>query len=156
MTDAAPDRWVSTHMTYGTTYTNTWDSLHEAASFLVSGQEDCTHACVSITRPDGSIEWDRDSDESDESIYDVLERAPEPPKTIVIPAQMMADVQCLGCGMLLVTAATRVGMNSKQNVGPHLCGGELIPAFQLTVRTEPARTMLAPTADLDDPEQADG
>jgi hypothetical protein len=141
-----PEQWTANYMQYGTPGSATFDDLRSAASFLTYGLEEGAHACVSITRPDGSTEWDHDSDES---IHDVLERAPEPPETIVIPAQTVTEVKCGGCGMLLVTTATVVGMNSAGGVGAHLCHGVLIPALQLTVRTEPARVVKAPAADED-------
>lgn len=150
--DADTGRWVSKHMTYGVEYSNTWDHLKEAATFLTYGLEEGQHACVSITRPDGSIEWDSDSDES---IHDVLERAPEPPESIVIPAQTVTELRCGGCWLPLTITTTPVGANSTETIGPHSCSGVLVPAFQLTVRTEPARAVKVPAVAENEDERSD-
>lgn len=149
MPDAETGRWTATSMRYGTLGSATFDDLRSAASFLAYGLEEGQHACVSITRPDGSIEWDSNSDES---VRDVLERAPEPPETIVIPAQTVTEIQCCGCGRLLATTVTRVDMSSTGGVGPHLCHGVLIPALRLTVRTAPERVIKVPVTVEDDEE----
>lgn len=143
MTDTESSRWAANYLRYGTPGSATFHDLRSAASFLAYGLEEGEHACVSITRPDGSVEWD---DASDESVHDVLERAPEPPETIVIPAQTVMEIKCCGCGMVLAATTTTVGMNSAGDAGPHLCNGVLAPALQLTVCAVSARVVEAPAA----------